>query len=176
MKPLWALSRLGLIILSSTLLCGCIVRVPQPEAFVDSTTPEPDLWIQQYQAHADGEWLIIDIVPLNLPFRGLDFFEAGGNLYFSPRYDGVFTFDFPISERRVVYVSSDRTTPSARDTSKNSRTFRFKVEISKYHLGSDWQSHVYWVVEDPAYPIWNLRFWSKKNRDPLVRKQMSITR
>jgi hypothetical protein len=148
MKPLWALSRLGLVILSSTLLCGCVVRIPQPQAFVDSTMPEPDLGIQRCQAQADGEWLIIDIVPLNLPFRGLDFFEAGGNLYFSPRYDGVFTFAFPISERRVVSLSSNGATPPARDTSKDNRTSRFKAEVSKYHLGSDWQSHVYWVVED----------------------------
>lgn len=172
MKPL-----LWLVIPSFILLCGCIVRVPQPETFVDSPTTEPDLGIEQYRAHADGQWLVIDITPFNLPFRGLDFFEADRNLYFSPRYDAVFTFAFPVNERRIVSLSlRDRVIHPAPDNLKNNRVSRFKIDVSKYRLGADWPSHVYWVVEDPAYPIWNSRFWSKKDRESLTRKQMSIVR
>lgn len=167
----------GVAFFSVFVVCGC-VRVPKPETFLNSTdSVERALWLEQYRAHADGKWLTIDVNPRNAPFRGLEFFEAGGDLYFSTRFDGIFFTGNPIDERHVVSLPFGEVVNNEASRQSNGKpAIRFKIDTSKYGLAADWSSHVYWVIEQPVYPIWDRGYWSKKDRAPLSRRQMSIVR
>ena len=55
-------------------------------------------------------------------------------------------------------------------------TRQFEIDVSKFRMGGDWPGHVYWLVEEYAYPIFNPGFWSAEKKSPWLRKKMEIAR
>jgi hypothetical protein len=120
---------------------------PRPQGFVDADALPPDFIGREYRASAKGERLIVEVSQIpGLNVAGLDAFEQDGALYVSPR----------------------------RISSGGGGTKRFEVDVTKYRLGADWPQHVYWLLQEYAYPIGHSGFWSSEKRSPWPRKKMEI--
>jgi hypothetical protein len=126
-------------------LTGCVS--PRPQSFADADALPWAFVGREYRSFVRGEQLIIEVSQIpGLNVVGFDAFEQAGALYVSPR----------------------------RISSGGGGTVQFEVGIAKYRLGADWPQHVYWLLEEYAYPIVNPGFWSSEKRSPWPRKKMEI--
>jgi hypothetical protein len=126
-------------------LTGCVS--PRPQSFVDVETLPSDFAGREHRAYVSGERLIIELSQTpGFNVVGFDAFEQDGALYVSPRH-----------------ISSG-----------GSGTAQFGVDVSKYGLGADWPQHVYWLLQEYAYPIGHPGFWSSEKRSPWPRKKMEV--
>ena len=133
--------------LVATCFLGCVA--PRATSFVDADALPRDYVGRDHRASARNELLIVEVSQIaGLNVVGLDAFKQDGALYVSPR----------------------------RISSGGGGTARFEVDVSKFHLGTDWPEHVYWLLGSYAYPIGHPGFWSKEKREPWPRKKMDIAR
>jgi len=140
---------------SFVVFCGLIVVLftgcvsPRPQSFVEADALPRDFVGREHRAFARGERLIIEVSQIpGFHVVGIDAFEQDGALYVSPRH-----------------ISSG-----------GGGTGQFEVDVSKFQLGADWPQHVYWLLQQYAYPIGNPGFWSSEKRSPWPRKKMEIVR
>jgi hypothetical protein len=124
---------------------GCVA--PRPQSFVEADALPSDFAGREHLTFVRGERLIIEVSQIpGLNVVGFDVFEQAGALYVSPR----------------------------RISSGGGGTAQFEVDVTKYRLGADWPQHVYWLLEEYAYPIGHPGFWSSEKRLPWPRKKMEI--
>jgi hypothetical protein len=116
-------------------------------AFVDADALPSGFVGREHRAFVRGEQLIIEVSQIpGFNVVGFDAFEQAGALYVSPR----------------------------RISSGGSGTAQFEIGVAKYRLGADWPQHVYWLLQEYAYPIGNPGFCSSEKRSPWPRKKMEI--
>ena len=128
-------------------LLGCVA--PRATSFVDADALPHDYIGRDHHASAKDDILIVEVSQIpGLNVSGLDAFKQDGALYLCPR----------------------------RVSSGGGGTAQFEIDVSKYHLGTDWSEHVYWLLDSYAYPISHPGFWSKEKREPWPRKKMDIAR
>ncbi len=126
-------------------LTGC--ATPRPQSFVDADALPSNYAGRGQRAFTSGGRLIVEVSQIpGVNVAGLDAFEQDGALYLSPR----------------------------RISSGGGGTRRFEVDVSKFQVRVDWSQHVYWLLEEYAYPIFHPGFWSSEKRLPWPRKKMEI--
>lgn len=129
-------------------LCLVSCRNPKPESFTDAKTLPQHFVGRDYHAYASSNKLTIAVSQIpGLNVARIEASTVNGEIYLSPR----------------------------RISSGGSGITQFDVDIEKYSLGADWPQHVYWLVEEYAYPITSPGFWSKSQRSPWIRKQVDVT-
>jgi hypothetical protein len=141
------LHRLAFVVTGlAVLACGCVC--PRPQSFTDATALPSDFVGESYRAYAERQRLVIEVSQIpGLNVVAFDEYVQDGVLYLSPR----------------------------RISSGGGGIRKFEIDVSKYHFGQDWPTHVYWLVEGPYwYPIGHAGFWSSAHRDPWVRKRMEV--
>ena len=126
-------------------LTSCVT--PRPQSFVDADALPSDFAGREHRAFVRGGRLIIEVSQIGgFNVVGFDTFEQDGALYISPR----------------------------RISSGGGGTAQFEVDVAKYGLGADWPQHVYWLLQEYAYPIGHPGFWSSEKRSPWPRKKMEV--